>query len=85
VDLVEIVKRTNSVVVKEFELDEALLEPSATLYEDLGLDSLDSIDLIAGLEREFGVSIDRQKDETVLRSMRTLQDVHDFVSSKFSG
>ncbi len=48
-DLAEIVRRTNSVVVKEFELDEALLEPSATLYEDLGLDSLDSIDLIAGL------------------------------------
>jgi acyl carrier protein len=81
-DPAEITKRTNTVFVKEFELDASDLRPSSTLYEELALDSLDTVDLVAALEREFGVSIDRQKDENTLRSMMTLQDVYDFISAK---
>lgn len=83
-DHAEIVKRINVVMAREFELDLAVLTPDARLYEGLGLDSLDSVDLVAALEREFGVSIDRQQDEKVLRSMRSLEDVHAFVASKLS-
>lgn len=81
-DPAEITKRTNDVFVNEFELDAAELKPSSTLYDELALDSLDTVDLVAALEREFGVSIDRQKDENTLRSMMTLQDVYDFISAK---
>ena len=78
----EITKRTNSVFVKEFELEASALKPSSSLYDELALDSLDTVDLVAALEREFGVSIDRQQDENTLRSMMTLQDVYDFISAK---
>ncbi len=81
-DPAEVRKRTNNVFVNEFELDASDLKPSSTLYDELALDSLDTVDLVAALEREFGVSIDRQKDETALRSMTTLQDVYDFISAK---
>ncbi len=81
-DRTEIAKRANAIMVKEFELDAAMLSPDAKLYEELDLDSLDSVDLVAALEREFGVAIDRQRDEQVLRSMRTLQDVYDFIATK---
>ena len=81
-DPAEITKRTNAVFVNEFELDASELKPSSTLYDELALDSLDTVDLVAALEREFGVSVDRQKDETALRSMMTLQDVYDFISAK---
>lgn len=80
----EIIRRANAMVVREFELDEARLVPGATLYEDLELDSLDSVDLIAAMEREFGVKIDRQRDEDGLRSIRTLNDLYRFVRSKLS-
>jgi acyl carrier protein len=82
-DRTEIAERANAIMVKEFELDAAMLSPGAKLYEELDLDSLDSVDLVAALEREFGVTIDRQRDEKVLRSMRTLQDVYDFIAAKF--
>ena len=78
----EITQRTMEVFVREFELESSILTPSATLYEDLALDSLDTVDLVVALEREFGVEIDRQADEEKLRGMRTLQDVYDFISSK---
>jgi acyl carrier protein len=81
-DPAEITKRTNSVFVKEFELDSSALKPASSLYDELALDSLDTVDLVAALEREFGVSIDRQQDEGALRAMQTLQDVYDFISSK---
>ena len=48
-DLGEIVQRTNSVVAREFELELSTLKPASTLYDELGLDSLDSVDLVAAL------------------------------------
>ena len=42
---------------------------------DLGLDSIDALELVVGLEKEFGVSITDQKvGETVLRTARTIAD-----------
>ncbi len=78
-ELTEVIRRVNGVLVEDFELEKESLTPDADLYEDLELDSLDSVDLVAGLEREFGVKIDRQANEETVRSMRTLQDVYDFV------
>jgi acyl carrier protein len=78
----EIMKRTKEVFVNEFEIEESQLLPTSGLYEELALDSLDTVDLVVALEREFGVSIDRQADEDRLRGMRTLQDVYDFITSK---
>ena len=46
-------EKVKNVLVDEFELDEAELSPDATLYDDLGLDSLDSVDLVVALEKTF--------------------------------
>ena len=75
----EVIRRVNSILVDEFELEDGQLGPEARLFEDLELDSLDSVDLVAALEREFLVRIDRQASEETIRAMRTLQDVYDFV------
>jgi len=76
----EITRRVNSVLVEEFEVEEEKLVPEATLYEELEFDSLDSVDLIAALEREFAMKIDRQDAEKRVREIRTLGDVVDFVA-----
>jgi acyl carrier protein len=81
-DRTSIEQRTNQLLAREFEIDEDSLVTGARLFEDLGLDSLDIVDLIAALEREFGATIDRQQDEKTLRAMRTLDDVHAFIASK---
>ena len=81
-DRTESERRSNDLLIREFEIEPNALVSGAHLYTDLGLDSLDSVDLIAALEREFGIAIDRQQDEKTLRAMRTLDDVHAFIARK---
>lgn len=64
------------VLAKEFELDPAKIVPDATLYEDLGLDSLDAVDIVVVLQKTFGIRLD---DENALRALRTVDDILDFL------
>ena len=52
-DMQEIIEKTNSFLVDEFEADEASIQPEASLKEVLDLDSLDYIDLVVALESTF--------------------------------
>ncbi len=67
-----IIKIVNKVLEEEFEIDPDLLKPEAHLYEDIGLDSLDAVDLIVMVDNELGVRI--EEDEA--RAIRTLEDVY---------
>ncbi len=60
------------VLAEEFELDSTTMVPSATLYEDLGLDSLDAVDMVVVLEKTFGMKL---SDEESLRAVRTMEDL----------
>ena len=71
----EIIEAVNSALVKEMEIDPAELAPEKTFFEDLGLDSLDMVDLMIGLQRKFGISL-RENEE--IKQVRTLGDVYDF-------
>lgn len=70
-----IAQRVNAAIATEFELDVAVLTPEQRLIEDLGLDSLDSVDLIATLERTFKVKC----PEAEARKIKTLGEIHGFV------
>lgn len=61
----------------EFELDPEKMTPEATLYDDLGLDSLDAVDMVVALEKAFGMKL---TDEEALRSIRTMQDLFEFLA-----
>ena len=74
----EIFQRIKSIFIEEFELEPELLLPEATLFDDLGLDSLDAVDMVVALEKEFGVKV---KDEESIRSVRTLDDLHRLLLS----
>jgi len=60
------------VVSEEFELDPERLTPGATLYDDLGLDSLDAVDLVVALEKAFAIKL---ANEEAVRSVRTVDDL----------
>jgi acyl carrier protein len=70
-----IIEIVNKVLEEEFEIDTALLKPGALLYEDIGLDSLDAVDLIVMVDKELGVRI----EEDDARSIRTLEDVYKII------
>ncbi len=64
------------VLAEEFELDPDIMTPDATLYDDLGLDSLDAVDMVVVLEKTFKMKL---TDETALRSIRTMEDLFQFL------
>lgn len=78
----EIADRVKKIMVEEFELKEEILTPTASLYDELGLDSLDSVDLVVALEREFNFKVVRNLDEEKIRAIRQLKDIHEFIMEK---
>ncbi len=75
----EIIEQINSSLAEEFEFNLGEMTPETTLFEDMGLDSLDVVDLVIVLETAFGMKI---REEEAIRKIRTLGDIHNFVISK---
>ncbi len=59
------------VLDEEFELDASSISMDMNLYKDLGLDSIDAIDLIIRLQEIVGKKIDPE----TFKSVRTIDDV----------
>ena len=74
----EIVDKTNKVFEESFEIEKERLIPEANIFVDLGLDSLDVVDLVVALQSSFGVKI---RNEEKVRDIRTLQDLYQFIGA----
>jgi acyl carrier protein len=74
----EIIEKTNKVFEESFEIEKERLVPQAHIFTDLGLDSLDIVDLVVALQNSFGVKI---RNEEGVRDIRTLQDIYTFIAS----
>ncbi len=75
----EVIELIDASLAEEFELDRADMTPDAHIYEDLELDSLDTVDMVIVLEGAFDFKI---REEEAVRAIRTLGDIHRFVLSK---
>ena len=75
-DKQEVIDKINKVFEESFEIKKEELLPQANIFEDLGLDSLDVVDLVVALQQKFGIKI--RADQRV-RDIRTLGDVYKFV------
>lgn len=75
----EIVETINRALAEEFEYDLGAMTPETTLFEEMGLDSLDIVDLVIVLETAFGMKV---REEEAIRKIRTLGDIHSFVIGK---
>ncbi|MCK9611875.1 MAG: phosphopantetheine-binding protein [Bacteroidales bacterium] len=74
----EVIRKINSFLVEEFELEESQLKPDALLKTDLGIDSLDFVDIIVIIEKNFGFKV---KGEEMV-NVKTLQDFYNYVSER---
>lgn len=77
----EVIEIANAALAEEFELEMEQMVPEARFNEDLGLDSLDSVDMVVVLEQQFGFKL---RDNSVLRTIRTLDDLHKYIMQKKS-
>jgi len=68
----------NDFLVKEFEIDLGLINPEAKLKDDLGLDSLDFVDVVVEIEDIFGIKLAGNDFIKVL----TLDDFHNLIIKK---
>ena len=72
----DIVNMINEVFEESFEIDKKKLQPEKHIFNDLGLDSLDIVDLVVALQQKFGVKI---RNDERLRNIRTLGDIYQFI------
>jgi|TARA_Y100000031_G_scaffold79846_1_gene88049 acyl carrier protein len=69
-------KLVNEVFEESFETNTEHLKADARIFEDIGLDSLDIVDLVVALQKKFKVQI---RDDERIRNIRTLGDIYQFV------
>ncbi|MDR1779827.1 MAG: acyl carrier protein [Tannerella sp.] len=65
-------------LIEEIEVDEDVIRPDALLKDDLGIDSLDFVDIVVIVERNFGFKI--KPDE--MTGVQTLGQFCDYIESK---
>lgn len=74
----KIVEQVNEVFLEDFEMEPDQLVPEVHLFTELGLDSLDVVDLVVALQKKFNVSI---RDDERIRDIRVLNDLYDFIET----
>jgi acyl carrier protein len=72
----ELIETVNGVFTDSFEIPPEKLTPEAQIFVDLGLDSLDVVDLVAAIQKKFSVQV---RDDERVRAIRTLQDLYSYL------
>lgn len=57
----EIFQKVSATLVEALNVDEDEIRPTSTLTGDLGAESIDFLDIVFRLEREFGIKIPREE------------------------
>ena len=61
----EIESRVKAIIVDKLSVEESEVKPEASFTNDLGADSLDTVELIMEFEKEFGISIPDDQAEKI--------------------
>ncbi len=76
----DIAARVKSIIVEHLGVDEEKVTDKSSFIDDLGADSLDTVELVMAFEEEFGCEIPDEDAEKIL----TVKDAVDFLSSQNS-
>ena len=71
-------EKAKEIIAKELEVTLDQLTPDAKFIEDLGADSLDTVELVMALEEEFGIEIPDEDAE----KMGSVGDAIKYIESK---
>ena len=69
--------RVKKIIVDQLGVEEELVTPDASFVDDLGADSLDTVELVMAFEKEFDIDIpdeEAEKLRTVGQAMKYLHD-----------
>lgn len=74
----EILEKVKKIVADQLEVDLANVQPEANFANDLGADSLDTVELVMALEEEFEIEIPDEAAEGIT----TVQEAVNYISSQ---
>lgn len=74
----KIVTIVNEFLIDEFEISPELLKPEANLVQDLGIESLDFVDIVVIIEKEFNFKVKREE----MINVRTLEDMYKYIEER---
>jgi acyl carrier protein len=69
-------ERIKEIIMEQLGVEEDQITPEASFIDDLGADSLDTVELVMAFEEEFDIEIPDEDAE----KMRTVQDIIDYLS-----
>jgi acyl carrier protein len=71
-------QRVKEIIVNQLGVNEEQVTPAARFIEDLGADSLDTVELVMAFEEEFGVEVPDEDAE----KLQTVGDVNKYIEEK---
>ncbi|KOP24756.1 acyl carrier protein [Hapalosiphon sp. MRB220] len=74
----DIFKKVKEIVVEQLGVEPEQVTPQANFANDLGADSLDTVELVMALEEEFDIEIPDEAAEKIT----TVQEVLDYIKDK---
>ena len=74
----EVETQVKQIVVDHLGIDEAKVTPESKFIDDLGADSLDTVELVMAFEEKFGIEIPDDAAETI----QTVQNAIDYIKNK---
>ena len=77
----EIVKQVKAIIVDKLGVEESEVTETANFTNDLGADSLDTVEILMEFERVFGIKIPDEETSTIA----TVKDAIDKVQEKLAG
>lgn len=76
--MADLYSEVKSIIAEKLNVEEADIKPESSFIDDLGADSLDTVELIMKFEEVFDIEI---PDEESVK-IKTVQDAVDFIKSK---
>jgi acyl carrier protein len=74
-------ERVKQIIVEQLGVDESEVTPTASFVDDLGADSLDTVELVMAFEEAFDVEIPDEAAEKI----RTVNDAVDYIQKNAKG
>jgi acyl carrier protein len=74
-------ERVKQIIVEQLGVDEAEVTPNASFVDDLGADSLDTVELVMAFEEAFEIEIPDEDAEKI----RTVKDAVDYINAHAKG
>ena len=74
----EIEEKVREFLIEDLEIDEEKIVPEGKLKDDLGIDSLDFVDIVVIVEKKFGFKIKHED----MAGITTLKQFCDYIESK---